>query len=48
VSAEPSYAPGIGSTPLLGDTIGRNLDRAVGAHPDREALVDVPGGRRWT
>jgi fatty-acyl-CoA synthase len=33
---------------LLGDTIGRNLDRAIAAHPDREALVDVPSGRRWT
>ncbi|MBY8885813.1 AMP-binding protein [Streptomyces sp. PTM05] len=45
---EPSYASGTGTTPLLGDTIGRNLARAVAAHPDREALVDVPGGRRWT
>ncbi|MZD06510.1 AMP-binding protein [Streptomyces sp. SID5785] len=34
--------------PLLGDTIGANLQRAVGAFPDREALVDVPTGRRWT
>lgn len=33
---------------MLGDTIGRNLDRAISAHPDREALVDVPAGRRWT
>ncbi|UWE11584.1 AMP-binding protein [Actinacidiphila bryophytorum] len=48
MTAEPSYAHGIGGTPLLGDTIGRNLDRAVAAHPDREALVDVPSGRRWT
>ncbi|WP_199239464.1 AMP-binding protein [Streptomyces sp. ICBB 8177] len=45
---EPSYASGTGTTPLLGDTIGRNLARAVAAHPDREALVDVPSGRRWT
>ncbi|NBE53777.1 AMP-binding protein [Streptomyces boluensis] len=43
-----SYAHGPGRTPLLGDTIGRNLDRAVAAYPDREALVDVPSGRRWT
>ncbi|MEV6103744.1 AMP-binding protein [Streptomyces sp. NPDC051940] len=43
-----SYASGTGATPLLGDTIGRNLDRAVAAHPGREALVDVPSGRRWT
>lgn len=45
---EPSYASGTGTTPLLGDTIGRNLDRAVAAWPDRDALVDVPSGRRWT
>ncbi|WP_435176217.1 AMP-binding protein [Actinacidiphila sp. bgisy145] len=46
--AQPSYAHGTGGTPLLGDTIGRNLDRALAAHPDRDALVDVAGGRRWT
>ncbi|MGW3244737.1 AMP-binding protein [Streptomyces sp. NPDC001070] len=45
---EPSYASGTGTTPLLGDTIGRNLDRAVAAWPDRDALVDVTEGRRWT
>ncbi|MFB7514786.1 AMP-binding protein [Streptomyces sp. NPDC056144] len=45
---ELSYAHGVSETPLLGDTIGANLDRAVAAWPDREALVDVPGGRRWT
>lgn len=45
---EPSYAHGTGTTALLGDTVGRNLDRAIAAHPDREALVDVPSGRRWT
>ncbi|MFE2357001.1 AMP-binding protein [Streptomyces parvulus] len=44
----PSYAHGTSITPLLGDTIGANLDRAIAAHPDREALVDVPSGRRWT
>ncbi|MGA5872949.1 AMP-binding protein [Streptomyces cinereoruber] len=45
---ELSYAHGTSTTPLLGDTIGANLDRAVAAWPDREALVDVPTGRRWT
>ncbi|MFD7550051.1 AMP-binding protein [Streptomyces sp. NPDC059578] len=44
----PSYAHGTSTTPLLGDTIGENLDRTVAAFPDREALVDVPSGRRWT
>jgi fatty-acyl-CoA synthase len=43
-----SYAHGTSTTPLLGDTIGANLARAVAAWPDREALVDVPSGRRWT
>lgn len=46
--SEPSYAHGTGTTPLLGDTIGRNLDRAVEAFGSREALVDVASGRRWT
>ncbi|MEN3307869.1 MAG: fatty-acyl-CoA synthase [Micromonosporaceae bacterium] len=43
-----SYASGVADTPLLGDTIGGSLDRAVAAFGDREALVDVPSGRRWT
>ncbi|MFH9980474.1 AMP-binding protein [Streptomyces sp. NPDC017179] len=46
--SEPSYAHGTSGTPLLSDTIGANLDRAVAAFADREALVDVPSGRRWT
>ncbi|QIS14598.1 AMP-binding protein [Nocardia arthritidis] len=48
MSALPSYASGASRTPLLGDTIGGNFDRTVAAHPDREALVDRPTGRRWT
>ncbi|MGW4716210.1 AMP-binding protein [Nocardia sp. NPDC004260] len=44
----PSYASGVSDVPLLGDTIGGNLDRAVSAFPDREALVDLPSGQRWT
>nr|WP_173405745.1 AMP-binding protein [Streptomyces sp. SID5468] len=43
-----SYAAGTGTTPLLDDTIGRNLDRAVAAWPDRPALVDAATGRRWS
>ena len=43
-----SYSHGTSGTSLLGDTIGANLDRAVAAWPGREALVDVPSGRRWT
>ncbi|CBG68988.1 putative long-chain-fatty-acid-CoA ligase [Streptomyces scabiei 87.22] len=48
MSGEPSYTHGTSATALLGDTIGDNLDRAVVAWPDREVLVDVPSGRRWT
>ncbi|MFR9674893.1 AMP-binding protein [Streptomyces sp. TR06-5] len=47
-SPEPSYASGTSDTPLLGETIGHNLDRTAAAHPDAEMLVDVPSGRRWS
>jgi fatty-acyl-CoA synthase len=46
--ARPSYSHGASSQPLLGETIGANLRRVAAAHPDREAVVDVPAGRRWT
>ena len=48
MSALPSYASGTSDTPMLGDTIGANLDRTVAAYPDRLALVDGPSGRIWT
>ncbi|MFD4294203.1 AMP-binding protein [Rhodococcus sp. NPDC058532] len=44
----PSYASGVWDAPMLGDTIGDNLDRTVAAHGDRDALVDHASGRRWT
>ena len=44
----PSYSSGVSDVPLLGDTIGANLERTVSAHGDREALVDVSSARRWT
>jgi fatty-acyl-CoA synthase len=44
----PSYASGTSDVPLLGETIGGNFDRTVAADPEREALVEVPTGRRWT
>ncbi|WP_333778118.1 AMP-binding protein [Streptomyces sp. IBSBF 3136] len=44
----PSYTHGTGTTALLGDTIGADLDRAVAAWPGRDALVEVATGRRWT
>src|SRR6266498_3107963 len=44
----PSYTSGISDVPLLGETIGQNLERTVSAYGDREALVEVATGRRWT
>jgi fatty-acyl-CoA synthase len=43
-----SYAKGETSPALLDETIGSNFERTVAAHPDREALVEVASGRRWT
>src|SRR3954454_18981555 len=43
-----SYAAGETSPPLLEETIGVNLERIVAEHGDREALVEVATGRRWT
>lgn len=45
---ELSYTHGTSGTALLGHTIGADLDRTVAAWPGREALVDMPTGRRWT
>ncbi len=46
--AVASYASGTSSRPLLGDTIGQNLERTVAVHGDRDALVECATGRRWT
>jgi fatty-acyl-CoA synthase len=46
--SEKSYASATSGTPLLGDTIGENLDRTVSRFGGHLALVDVPDGRRWT
>jgi fatty-acyl-CoA synthase len=43
-----SYASGTSEAPLLGQTIDANLRLAVARFPDREALVDVHAGRRFT
>src|SRR5919198_2291333 len=34
-----SYSSGVASKPLIGETIGENLERAVARFPDRQALV---------
>ncbi len=46
--ALPSYASGPSTVPLLGDTIGADLDRTVARVGDHEALVECATGRRWT
>jgi fatty-acyl-CoA synthase len=43
-----SYASGPSETPLIGATIGEQLRTTTSAFGDRDALVDMPSGRRWT
>jgi fatty-acyl-CoA synthase len=43
-----SYASGVSTRPLLGETIGENLERAAARYTGREALVEVATGRRFT
>ncbi|MBO0709688.1 MAG: AMP-binding protein [Acetobacteraceae bacterium] len=43
-----SYASGLSDTPLLGDTIGRQLDRTAARHGERLALIARHQGERWT
>jgi fatty-acyl-CoA synthase len=43
-----AYARGSTDVPLLPETIGANLLATAARFPDREALVDMPSGRRWT
>jgi fatty-acyl-CoA synthase len=43
-----SYARGENSPALLEETIGANFERTARDHADREALVEVQSGRRWT
>jgi len=46
--AQLSYSHGTAEQTLLGETIGANLTRTAAAFGDRDAVVDVPAGRRWT
>jgi fatty-acyl-CoA synthase len=43
-----AHAVGETTPPLLDETIGADLERTVAEHGDREALVEVASGRRWT
>jgi fatty-acyl-CoA synthase len=46
--AEASQTSGATDQPLLETTIGADLEATASRVPGREALVDVPSGRRWT
>src|SRR4051812_33083202 len=46
--ALPSYSSGTSTVPLLGDTIGTDLDRTAARVGDHEALVECASGRRWS
>src|SRR5436190_16170368 len=43
-----SYAHGASAVPLLGETIGENLERTVARFPDAEALVSRHQSKRFT
>ena len=43
-----SHTAGETDVPLIEQTIGDNFDATVARFPDREALVDVAQGARWT
>ncbi len=50
MSPEATLSHTVGETdvPLIEQTIGDNFDETVARFPDREALVDVEQGTRWT
>jgi fatty-acyl-CoA synthase len=43
-----SYASGVSSEPLIGETVGEMLERICATYPDNEALVSVQQNVRWT
>ena len=48
MSAATAYGHGVSDTPLLGETIGSNIERMAAQHADREAVVVVHQGVRWS
>ena len=48
ITSGSSYASGPSSLPLLGETIGTSLERAAATYGDRDALVSVHQGLRYT
>ncbi|HMD03424.1 MAG TPA: AMP-binding protein [Candidatus Baltobacteraceae bacterium] len=45
---QPSYAFGASGVPLMGETLGANLDRIAATFPEKEAVVSCHQGRRMT
>ncbi|KUM42209.1 AMP-binding protein [Arthrobacter sp. EpRS71] len=43
-----SYANERSDIPLIGLTIGEQVEAAAVRYPDHDAMVDMPSGRRWT
>jgi fatty-acyl-CoA synthase len=43
-----SYSHGVATQPLLGETIGANMERTAALHPDRDALVSRHQAQRFT
>ena len=43
-----SYSDGASNVPLLGETIGENLERTVSRFPDRDALISCHQDLRYT
>jgi fatty-acyl-CoA synthase len=48
MSKPVSYIHGTSLTPLIGETVGANIDRIVGLYPDRDAVVVRHQDVRWT
>ncbi|MGH7858533.1 MAG: AMP-binding protein, partial [Candidatus Binatia bacterium] len=46
--AKPSYVSGPSDVPLLGETIGDNLDRVAAEHPDVPCLISRHQRLSWT
>jgi fatty-acyl-CoA synthase len=47
-SLEQSYVHGVSTTPLIGDTLGNQFEKAVGRWHDRDALIVRHQGISWT
>ena len=43
-----SYVSGVSAEPLLGSTIGQQLDEAAARWPERPALISPSHGVAWT